>query len=128
MLGVGALIGSVVNGVTGYLDNKQKIKNAVADRKAELARDKRSHDAKWELDALNGSGWMDDALFIAIVAMYVYSAIDPDGAGKVFKNWESIPQWFQTITMSLVASIVGLKKLADYGPMAIKGVMGAFRK
>ena len=127
MLGIGSLISTAVNGVIGYLQNKQKIKAAVADRKAEQAREKSNHDSKWELDALNGNGWMDDALFICIVAVYVFSAVDPEGAKQMFLNWQVIPEWFQKVTMALVASVVGIKKFADYVPGAIKGVKDAWK-
>ena len=54
------------------------------------------------------------------MAMWDYSAMDPEGAKVVFQNWrDAIPEWYQKITMWLVASIIGVKKIGDYGPALI---------
>lgn len=117
-----AVFGPIVKGVQGYFERKQKVQNAITENKCRLALDKSSNNHEWEMKVLTNSGWKDDVLFYGIVAMYVYSAIDPEGAGRVFKNWELIPEWFRTITFWLVASVIGVKKLGDYVPGAIRGV------
>ncbi len=73
--------------------------------------------------ALTNAGWKDEAPFILIMAMWVYSAFDPGGAKVVFENWKTaIPEWYQRITMWLVASIIDVKKIGDYGPVLIAGI------
>jgi hypothetical protein len=43
--------------------------------------------------ALPNAGWKDEALFILIMARWVYSAFDPEGAEVVFENWKTtIPE------------------------------------
>ena len=125
---IAALIGTIVTGITSTLKGKQKIKQASMDNRARLAADRESNNAIWEIRALENVGAKDEILFYAIVAVYVYSAFDPDGAAAMFKNWEAIPLWFQKITMAMVASIVGLKKLSDYGPPLVKGIKDIFGK
>ena len=56
------------------------------------------------------------------------SAIDPEGAKVVFENWkDAIPEWYRKITMWLVASIIGVKKIGDYLPGVIVGIKSAMR-
>jgi len=122
------LIGTIVTGITSTLKGKQKIKAAVVERKAELAASTQEFNAAWELRALENAGWKDELLFLSIIGVYVYSAIDPDGAAVMFENWEAIPEWFRTVTLWTVASIVGVKKLADYAPPLVKGIKDIFGK
>jgi len=41
---------------------------------------------------------------------------------------EKIPEWFRTITIWMVASIVGVKKIGDYLQGLIAGVKAALKK
>lgn len=128
MIGIlASLARTVIGGVTDHFKDKRAIKKAIVENKIRLAESTQEYNAQWELKALAGKGWMDDVLFLAILAMYVYSAVDPEGAAKIFENWKVIPEWFQTVTMALVASIVGVRKLADYGPSLVKGVRDALK-
>ncbi len=60
----------------------------------------------------------------------------PDGRTKpfLFSQWlggyiqPSIPEWYQKITMWLVASVIGVKKIGDYGPALIAGIKAAVKK
>lgn len=118
----------MVDGLAGHLENKQKIKAAVAENKARLAASEQDHNHDWEMRQLENAGWKDDILFYALLGMYVYSAIDPEGASRVFKNWEAIPEWFSQVTFWMVASILGVKKLGDYVPGLIAGIKQAVKK
>ena len=124
---IATLIGTVITGITSTLKGKQKIKAAVIERRAELAASAQEQNAAWELRALENAGWKDELLFLSIIGVYVYSAIDPEGAQQMFANWEKIPEWFRTVTLWTVASIVGVKKLADYAPPLVKGVKEALK-
>lgn len=125
---IATLIGTIVTGITSTLRGKQKIKAAVIENRARLAASTQEYNAAWELRALENAGWKDELLFLSIIGVYVYSAVDPDGAAVMFKNWEAIPEWFRTVTLWTVASIVGIKKLADYGPPLVKGIKDVFGK
>ncbi len=47
----------------------------------------------------------------------------------VFENWKTaIPEWYQRITMWLVASVIGVEKIGDYGPALIAGIKTAVEK
>jgi len=125
---VSGLLGQGISSVTDIIKRRQDLKNAKAENEARLLRDEQSHNHAWEMNALTNAGWKDEALFLLIMAMWVYSAIDPDGAKVVFDNWkESIPEWYQKITMWLVASILGVKKIGDYLPGAIAGIRSALK-
>ena len=124
---VSALGTTLINGVSGYFQRKQKIKEAVATNKARLASQENEFNHEWEMKSLDNAGWKDDVLFYSVIGMYFYSAVDPDGAAQVFANWDTIPEWFRKITMVLVASVVGIKKLGDYLPALINGVKDAFK-
>ncbi len=77
---------------------------------------------------LENSGWKDDVLFYAIIGLYVYSAIDPTGAARVFDTWNELPPWFLNITGWMVAAVLGVKKLGDYLPQMISGLKDALKK
>jgi hypothetical protein len=130
MLGaISELLATVVKSGTGIIKRRQELKAAKTENEARLLRDEQSHNQAWEMRALTNAGWKDEALFILIMAMWVYSAIDPEGAKVVFQNWkEAIPEWYQKITMWLVASIIGVKKIGDYGPALIAGIKTAIKK
>ena len=79
--------------------------------------------------ALINAGWTDEAFFILIMARWVYSAFDPEGAEVIFENWKTaIPEWYQKITMWLVASVIGIKKIGDFGPALLAGFKAAIKK
>jgi len=114
---------TIISGVIETRKDKQRLKKANVESKIRLAESRQKANEDWERRSLENAGWKDDVLFYAVVAMYVYSAIDPEGAAQVFKNWdEVIPEWWMKITMWLVASIIGVKKL---GPGLIAGVKKA---
>lgn len=121
------LIGTLISGATQYFKGKQEVKKAVIENKVRLAKDAQEFNHEWEMASLMNAGYKDDVLFYAIVGVFVYSAIDPEGAGKVFANWETIPAWFREITMWMVASIVGVKKLGQYLPELMKGIRDVFK-
>ena len=118
---------TLIEGVAGYFRRKQEIRAAVARSRVRMAESEQSHNQDWELKSLENAGWKDDVLFYAIVAMYAYSAVDPEGAARVFRNWESIPEWFREITFWLVASVLGVKKIGDYLPGVVSGLKRAFK-
>jgi len=121
------LADSVIDGVVGLLKGKQEIKKASNQHRAKLAESDQTHNQIWELKQLENAGWKDDVLFYAIIAMYVYSAIDPDGAAEVFKRWDELPDWWITITGWMVAAVLGIKKLGDYLPGLIRGIRTAIK-
>lgn len=120
------LANGVVDGINQHFADKRKLKHTIQVNKDRLAADRNSNNHDWEMRQLANAGWKDEVLFLAIIGMYAYSAIDPEGAGKVFTRWEAIPDWFRTITMWMVAAVLGVKKLGDYVPPLIKGIKAAW--
>ena len=49
-------------------------------------------------------------------------------AAIVFANWDLLPEWYMQVTMWLVASVIGVKKVGDYLPGLISAVKEAVKK
>lgn len=122
------ILSDIVKGVTGIITKKVELKGAIIDNKMRLAKSEQDYNHDWEMKQLDNSGYKDDVLFYAIIGMFVYSGIDPEGAAIVFENWNLIPEWYLQITMWLVASVIGVKKIGDYLPGLIGAVKSAVKK
>ena len=126
--GVIGLIKELIKPVSEWMRRKQELKEAINQNNIRMASSEQSHNQKWEIKSLENAGWKDEVLFFAIIGMYVYSAVYPEGAAVVFENWDTvIPVWFSKITMWMVGSILGVKKIGDYLPSAIAGIKAAFK-
>ncbi|MBN2140396.1 MAG: hypothetical protein JW718_05255 [Desulfovibrionaceae bacterium] len=125
---IGAVAGlatAVVEGVTGHLKRKQELKQAVMENRMRLARSDRECNHEWEMRQLENAGWKDDVLFYAWLAFFVWSGFCPEGARRVLSAWSDLPRWFLEITFWIVAAVLGVKKVGDYLPAAVRGVLGA---
>ncbi len=126
--GIIGLLKELIKPASEWLQRKQKLKEAINNNKIRMAESEQDHNQNWEMRSLENAGWKDEVLFFAIVGMYVYSAVYPEGAAVVFENWDTvIPVWFSKITMWMVGSILGVKKIGDYLPGVIAGVKSAFK-
>lgn len=123
-----SLVGELLGGVVSLFKKKQDLKKAVMDNKIRLAMSEQEYNREWEMKQLDNAGWKDDILFYAIIAMFIWSGFDPDGARVVFENWAVLPEWFIQMTMWLVASVIGVKKIGDYIPGLIGAVKEAVKK
>lgn len=123
-----ALGTTIITGIVDHFKGKQEIKKAVVENKIRLAQSSQEFNQAWEMKQLENAGWKDDVLFYAWLAFFIWSGFDPDGAASVLKSWEALPEWFLKITFWIVAAVLGVKKLGDYLPGAIKGVKGALGK
>lgn len=112
----------VVGGVTDHFQNKQKIKKAKVNAQIKRLESAQEHDQKWEIKSLDQAGWKDDVLFYAFIAMFVWAGFDPEGSKQFFENINHLPDWFIKTWFWLVASILGIKKIGDYAPRAIKEI------
>jgi hypothetical protein len=118
----------IVGGVKNNFENKQKLKQAIADNKIRLAESAQSHNQDWELRQLANVGWKDDVLFYAFIFMFIWAGFDPVGAAIFFTNLKILPPWFIKTWFWLVASVIGVKKIGDYLPSAIKGITDVVKK
>ena len=126
--GIFGFLKEIIKPVSEWMQRKQKLKEAINNNKIRMAESEQDHNQNWEMRSLENAGWKDEVLFFAIVGMYVYSAVYPEGAAVVFENWDTvIPVWFSKITMWMVASILGVKKVGDYLPGAIAGIKAALK-
>lgn len=128
---IGALAGlltTVVDGVSTHMKSRQELKKAVMENRMRLAGSDREYNHEWEMKQLENAGWKDDVLFFAWIGFFVWSGFDPDRAGEVLLAWERLPEWFLQITFWIVAAVLGVKKIGDYLPGAVKGLRDATRK
>ena len=123
-----SIVSNLVGGITDHFEGKRKIKQALTESKILMAQSTLSHNQSWEMKQLDNSGWKDDVLFYAIIFFFVYTGLNPDHAGEIIKNWQILPDWFITIFGWVVAAVLGVKKIGDYLPMAIRGVKTAFKE
>jgi len=122
---VAGLLTTVVEGVTGHLQRKQELKKAVMENRLRLAASDQEFNHEWEMKQLENAGWKDDVLFFAWIGFFIWSGMDPEGAGEVIRAWENLPDWFLQITFWVVAAVLGVKKIGDYLPAAVKGLKDA---
>jgi len=125
---VAGLLTTVVDGVATHMKNKQELKKAVMENRMRLAGSDREFNHEWEMKQLENAGWKDDVLFFAWIGFFIWSGFDPERAGAVLEAWEQLPEWFLQITFWIVAAVLGVKKIGDYLPGAIKGLRDAAGK
>ena len=119
---ISSILSNIIGGVTDHFESKRKIKQALVDNKIRMAESALSHNQDWEMKQLDNSGWKDDVLFYSIIFFFVFTGIYPEKAAEIIKNWEILPDWFITIFGWVVAAVLGVKKIGDYLPMAIRGI------
>lgn len=124
---VAGLVSTIVEGVTGYVKQKQEVRKAVMENRMRLAQSDREFNHEWEMKQLENSGWKDDVLFFLWMGFFVWSGFCPEQASTVIASWERLPEWFLRITFWIVAAVLGVKKVGDYLPGAVKGVRDALR-
>ncbi|WP_419786346.1 hypothetical protein [Pseudodesulfovibrio sp.] len=122
---VTGLLTTVVEGITGHLKGKQELKKAVMENRVRLAQSDSEFNHEWEMKQLENAGWKDDVLFFAWIGFFIWSGIDPDGAADVIRAWEKLPDWFLQISFWVVAAVLGVKKIGDYLPSAVRGIKDA---
>jgi hypothetical protein len=122
---ISGLLSLVVEGVREHFKGNQEIRRAVVENKVRLAQSSQEFNQAWEMKQLENAGWKDDVLFYAWLAFFIWSGFDPDGAASVVQSWEALPDWFLQITFWIVAAVLGVKKIGDYLPGAIRGVRDA---
>ena len=128
---VGALVElgtSIIGGVRDHFEGKRELKKAKTNAKIERLRTAQVYDQKWEILQIENSGWKDDVLFYAFILMFIWSGFNPEGAKEFFENLSVLPPWFIKTWMWLVASVIGVKKIGDYAPRAIKEIKDAFKE
>ena len=82
----GDLVSTVIKGITGHFERKQRIQEAVTQNRERMAISEQTHNQDWELKSLENAGWKDDILFYAFIAMFIWAGFDPDGAKLFFEN------------------------------------------
>lgn len=118
----------LIGGIKDHFEGRRKVKQAIIENKIRLAQSEQSHNQKWEIMQLDNTGWKDDVLFYAFIAMFVWAGFDPEGSKQFFNNLNVLPVWFIKTWFWIVASVLGVKKIGDYLPGVISGVKAAMKK
>ena len=122
------LVGNVVGGFKDHFEHKRKIKEAKTQAKIQRLNSKQDHKQKWEIKQLENTGWKDDVLFYFFIGLFIYTGFCPEMAEEFFENLSILPGWFIKTWMSIVASVLGLKKFTDYGPKAVEAFKDTLKK
>lgn len=125
---VTGLVGQVVGGFKDHFEHKRELEKAKTNAKIQRLNSKQDHKQKWEIKQLENTGWKDDILFYFFIGLFIYAGFYPEMANEFFQNLSVLPDWFIKTWMWLVASVLGVKKIGDYGPQAIKGIKEATEK
>ena len=125
---VTSIASNVVGGVTDHFKDKRKLKSAKVEAKLKRLQEAQFHDQEWEIKSLEGNGWKDDILFYTWLGIIIWSGFFPEQATVFFNNLNIMPEWFIKIFFWLVASILGVKKIGEYAPNAVKGIKNAIKK
>lgn len=119
---VAGLFSTIVSGITSHLKQKQDLKKTVMENRMRLARSDQAFNHEWEMKQLENAGWKDDVLFFAWIGFFIWSGFDPEGASEIIQSWETLPDWFLQVTFWIVAAVLGVKKIGDYLPAALRGM------
>lgn len=116
---------TVLGGVMDHFKHKRELKEAKTKAKIKRLNSKQDHKQRWEIMQLENNGWQDDILFYFFIGMFILSGVYPSYAEQFFNNLGVAPDWFVKTWMYIVASVVGVKKLGDYGPKMVEGMKHA---
>ena len=121
---LGGLGGKVVDAVSarGERKHEEKVKKLEIEAarhktKLEMAMKGQQMDNSWELEQIRNSGWKDEFVLlilsapIVVLAWAVFSD-DPAMMEKIelfFHHFGNLQFWFQTLWITVVASIFGIK-------------------
>lgn len=128
MLGLPALISSIVNMGSTWLNGRALLKKTKLDGQIVLAQAKtvamvsrmekqQTADIAWEELSIENSGWKDE-WFTILLSIPMILCFIPGGAPYVFDGFtalkQSTPEWYQYAFLVAVASSFGVKKLTDF--------------
>jgi len=118
----------IVGGVTDHFKGKRKLKEAKVEAKLNRLKSAQIHDQEWEIKSLEDNGWKDDILFYAILGMLIWTGAYPEQATEFYNNLSIAPDWIIKTWFWLIASILGVKKIGDYGSKAVREIKNTIKK
>jgi len=112
---IGAVLNSVANLASSYIDSKAKIKAAEAETKMKIA----TGEITWEQSAIEASrdSWKDEAWTVTFIAIVVCNFIPPLQPYMQigFNNLSTTPQWFQWAMYASIAASFGIRTMKGFG-------------
>lgn len=119
---LGTLGSTIIGGIIDHFKGKQAVKAAVVQNKIRLAQSEQSHNQDWEMKQLDNAGWKDDVLFYAFIVLFVWTGFDPTASHAFFVNLAVLPGWVLKTWFWLLAGVLGVKKIGDYGPALVSSL------
>ena len=115
--GLFSIVGGFITDWQQARQNKRDIEQAVAQNKIRLAQDTETHNAEWEMAALQGSDkFLRRVSFVAWSTPLVWAAFDPAAASRFFTQALGVlPSWYVTGYMGITGAIWGLSALKSAG-------------
>ena len=118
---VAGIARTIVGGVKDHFEDKRELKAARTRAKLRRLESAQRHDQRWEIMQLENNGWQDDILFYFFIGLFILAGVYPEAAQEFFRNLKILPDWFVQTWMWIVASVIGVKKIGDYGPRMVEG-------
>ena len=119
-------IESIVSGIVGWFESKQKLKEVELESKIEVAKAKAAAkidlyksgvvgDIAWEKDSLDNSGWKDEfwTIVSSLPLMIAWCAWTSAWVTEGFNTFAAMPDWYQIAFGICVSSAFGFKKFAE---------------
>lgn len=94
-------------------ESKRKVREAVTENKVRLAQSEQSHNAAWEMAALEGRDTLlRRASFAMLSAPFLWALFDPAGVSEYFTvALVALPDWYVQAYMGVLAAVWGLAEL-----------------
>lgn len=131
------IAGPIIDGVkewnNGRVELKKKhldIKNAAAENKARLLRDKDSNNHQWEMANLEDKDrWLRRFSFGMFALPFIWAMFDAE-AVKIYFDiaLASMPEWYVQLFTIMVGGIWAVAELKSSAPALLGGIMKAFKK
>ena len=118
-----ALIGPVVNGISGFFQRKQErkarkdeLEQEIHLQKIDYVKQGRIAEVEWNKTAKATSGWIDDYLTIILsipmILVFIPDLVPHIEAG--FAALDKTPVWYRSAIAVMISAGFGYKKFADW--------------
>lgn len=111
------LAGQFVQDWQAKRQNQREVERAVAENRIRLAQSEQTHNAEWELRALEGrDNFLRRASFVAWSAPMAWAAFDPAGAAAYFRDaLGALPEWYVGGYLAITGAVWGIAELKALG-------------
>jgi len=111
-IGIASAVAGVFGLATSWLEGKQKVSAAKAERESRAL----TNESDWDRVQAQNPGWTRDYLTL-VISVPLVLAFFPDMKQFVLDGFvalEQMPEWYQYLLGAVFAANFGIKKLADW--------------